>query len=239
MKIPTNVPLALLLLVFIPSARLLAQDDASNIVPWAITGSWNIVEGSYKGSNYGGTVDITTGKDAFNFHWSVGESEYVGVGLGLGGWVGVGYGSEGRRGVAIYQILSDSTLEGSWVTSGDDFPIGHEMARGARLSRNKGTFKVEGTNPGTSSAYTGTLAFTRKGDVYDIVWKIGKDTFRGVGIRQDNVLVVGWGVSTEDLGVVAYKFDLDNGKGKWAIPGGTVLGIENLKRRQAGATPGR
>jgi hypothetical protein len=118
-------------------------------------------------------------------------------------------------------------------------PLGHERARGGSLTRKQSTFAVEGTNPNEGSAYTGSLKLARKGDSYDVVWKIGKDTYYGVGIRQGDVFVVGWGVARDNIGVVAYKFDMEHATGRWALPGGATLGIENLKRQTAGATPGR
>jgi hypothetical protein len=116
MKIATNLAVSFLLLAFIPMPRLFAQGGGvESVTPWAITGTWNIVEGSYQGRSYNGLVEITTGKDAFNFHWNLGTTEYNGVGLALGGYVGVGWGGDGGRcGLAIYQILSDSIR---WDTS--------------------------------------------------------------------------------------------------------------------------
>lgn len=243
MKIATSFTLSLLLLIFIPLPRLLAQGDrqeaGDGFVPWAITGTWNIIEGSYEGKSYEGTVEIGMGKGALTFSWNTGGTSYTGVGLELDGYVGVGWGSGGRSGIAIYKIISDSLLEGIWAFNADNNPPGKEKARGGNLSRKNATFNVSGTNPGGGEAYTGSLKLTRSGDAYDVVWKIADDTFYGVAMRMGNVLIIGWSVSREDVGVVGYRFDGDRAFGKWGLPGGATLGIENLARLQSNATPGR
>ena len=37
-----------------------------------------------------------------------------------------------------------------------------------------GTYEVEGTNPGGSGAYHGTVTVEPTGDTYRVVWRIGK-----------------------------------------------------------------
>jgi len=50
-------------------------------------------------------------------------------------------------------------------------------------------YRVRGTNP-DGSAYRGTVALTREGNRYRIVWSIDGETFRGTGTLSGNRLVV-------------------------------------------------
>ena len=57
-----------------------------------------------------------------------------------------------------------------------------------------GNYRVQGTNP-NGSLYQGTLTIERSGPLYQVQWKIGKDTYEGQGPLNGSTLTVDWGQS--------------------------------------------
>ena len=68
-----------------------------------------------KGSNYEGTVTISTQGDAYRVNWVIGAREkYSGVGLVQDGVLAVAY--YGRaQGIVAYRIEADGQLVGRWT----------------------------------------------------------------------------------------------------------------------------
>ena len=92
-----------------------------------------------------------------------------------------------------------------------------------------GVYAVQGTNPGGKGSYTGTVTITSVGKLYQIDWKVG-NAYSGVGIRNGNILSVGWGnLAQAGFGVVSYNIQ-SNGvlSGTWAMVKGSELGTETL-----------
>ncbi|MGO9544699.1 MAG: hypothetical protein ACLPPF_07885 [Rhodomicrobium sp.] len=66
--------------------------------------------------------------------------------------------------------------------AGQEMPIG-------------GTYTVEGINR-DGSAYSGTAIVAQEGERYRFTWHIGNgDTFKGIGAREGNTVLVEWGQS--------------------------------------------
>lgn len=98
-----------------------------------------------------------------------------------------------------------------------------------------GKYSCKGTNP-DGSAYEGTVKISRSGDAYILEWVIGDLQHDGVGIRNGDLLSVGW-KSAAESGIAVYK--IEEAKegvrltGKWsANPGDGKLYPETLTREK-------
>lgn len=86
------------------------------------------VAGTNPGSDavYTGTLTMAEADNATVVHWSVGGSDYDGIGLMVDGVLGVAYGAP-TCSVAVYR-MDGRTLDGVWTTPGAS-DIGTETAR--------------------------------------------------------------------------------------------------------------
>ena len=75
--------------------------------------------------------------------------------------------------------------------------------------------------------YTGTVEIRPFGEVYNVTWTIDENVYAGVGIRQGNYLIAGWGI---DVGVMHYVIKDNELQGTWAAMGANRRGVENLAR---------
>lgn len=94
----------------------------------AQTGGVYRVTGTNPGSDapYSGTLAMAETAGGTLVHWSVGGSDYDGLGLKVDDVLGVAYGAP-TCGVAVYRIDGDA-LDGVWTTPGAD-AVGTEVAR--------------------------------------------------------------------------------------------------------------
>jgi hypothetical protein len=69
-----------------------------------------------------------------------------------------------------------------------DAPI---LLSGAALSDPVGHYMVRGTNPNGSS-YTGEVLVTRTGQTFRVLWRIGRQSFVGTGIAEDETIAVSY-----------------------------------------------
>jgi hypothetical protein len=143
--------------------------------------------------------------------------------------VGWGTGS-GKHGVVAYRI-EGGTLKGAWTLSDMRGAIGTEDLAGS--PELKGAYKiVASTTPGGGKGYAGTVTITPNGETYTVRWKLASgESYNGVGIRQGDLLAVGWGINQDSVGVVHYTQQGTALQGVWAIPGGKRLGSELLTRQ--------
>ena len=63
----------------------------------------------------------------------------------------------------------------------------------------EGTYGITGTNPSNQS-YQGDLTIKKQDEVYQFSWSVGGSAYDGVGVREDDLIAVGYGAG-------------DNGKG--------------------------
>lgn len=195
----------------------------------AVAGNWDIASSANPGGGgaYEGSVEITQNGGYYDLSWTLKKGQgYQGVGLVVGDILGVGW-SPKSPGVVVYTI-DGGTLNGTWSTAGSGGKVGTEKAEGpAGLN---GSYRVTGTNPGGSGGYNGTLSITPAGSVYRLAWRVGNDSYQGLGIKRGDKLVVGW--STEgSAGVVLYSIKGSTLDGVWAQPGSTALGSERLTKQ--------
>ena len=99
------------------------------------------------------------------------------------------------------------------------------------LAQPVGTFAV------TGDGYTGTVTVTQTGQTFDVVWTVGNQHFRGVGILQNGLLSVGY--SGEGNTGVALSRETAPGiwEGPWAFVNEQQTHTERWTRQGAGAAP--
>ncbi len=97
-----------------------------------------------------------------------------------------------------------------------------------------GTFNVAG------DGYTGTVTVTQTGQTFNVVWQVGTQRFRGVGIFLNGVLSVGY-TGEGHTGVALYR-EAQPGvwEGPWAFVDEQETHTERWTRGQGGgnAPPG-
>ncbi len=197
-----------------------------------ITGSYRITDAyNPDRTTYTGTVNATKRGDVYRLIWKFPSSQnqavYEGVGIVENNILCVGWDVVGKHhGVVVYKVRGKN-LEGKWAVQGSKF-IGSEDLQGpAGLN---GTYKIiRSSSPFSEKGYTGTVTIEKRGDVYFLNWKLERERHIGVGILQDDLLIVGWG-KDQSTGVVFYQLTDRGLIGKWAIPSATAMGVENLSK---------
>jgi hypothetical protein len=90
-----------------------------------------------------------------------------------------------------------------------------------------GAFQVNGTNPGTGTAYHGTVSVTPTGDTFRVVWHVAGSTVTGTGLWVDEKFCVGY----QGNSIAVYT---DQGgdvwAGHWANGTDTEVGTERWTR---------
>lgn len=184
------------------------------------------------GGSYSGAVRISSMGDAYRIVWTLaGGESYEGVGIQMGNALAVGWGTgRGKHGVVAYRI-NRGTLSGKWTLSDMRGALGTEELAGSPELR--GVYKIiSSTTPGGGKGYAGSVTITPQGDTYTVAWALASgESYNGVAVRQDDLLVVGWGIRQDSVGVVHYKQQGASLHGVWAIPGGKSMGTELLTRQ--------
>ena len=92
-----------------------------------------------------------------------------------------------------------------------------------------GTYRiVKATNP-DGTTYDGSVTIKRNGAVWDVSWRLPKQTIRGAGLLEGDSFVVGFGEAS--AGVMLYTPTPSGLSGRWASVGGSATGTEVLRRR--------
>jgi serine/threonine-protein kinase len=195
--------------------------------PMPFAGNYVIAHASNPGNKkaYGGNIEITHRGSRFHVTWTGGVSA-DGVGLSHGDLLGVGWAYRGSYAVVMYDV-DGGKLDGRWVTQSDNAQPGVEVLRGpAGLD---GRYHIVSAHPpGSTRAYGGTVVIHPRGSTYHLKWEVDGHVYQGVGILQGRTLVAGWGLNA---GVAVYRRRDQTLEGSWALPGGTQLGSEILRRR--------
>ena len=93
-----------------------------------------------------------------------------------------------------------------------------------------GRYSLRGTNPGSGSAYSGTVVVERTGDTFRVTWDVGRQTFVGTGIGTSDGLAVSYR-SGNQTGLAIYGPKGPNWEGVWTYTGGQQVGTEVWTRR--------
>lgn len=179
------------------------------------------------GGTYSGEVSIKHTGEVYRLDWRMpGGAPQFGVGIESGPALGVGIASEEGFGVVLY-LVKGGELNGTWGAP-NNAKLGSELLSGpAGLN---GTYKiVRGLNP-DGSQYHGTVDINPRGKLYDVVWNIPGNSYKGIGVLSGNAFAVGWG-NAKNVGVVLYTQSAGKLKGQWGQPTGVDLGRETLVKK--------
>jgi hypothetical protein len=201
--------------------------------PDRLEGVWRITEGrTPRGQSYTGSLDVVALGNTNNLYrvsWQTSEGNYSGLGFYEDGRLMVGAGlDEGIYGVALYRIQNDGTLDGKWTLSTAEGAVGTEIATGGRRGELPGNYQIRSTDPGAEdSTFGGELNIAQFRDTYQVTWNVDDQTYRGIGLRVNDWLVVGWGTGN-DLAVMEYEFKGNQATARWARTGSRELGMEKI-----------
>ncbi len=89
-----------------------------------------------------------------------------------------------------------------------------------------GRYDIEGTNPGSTSRYRGTVSVEKTGATYRVIWDVGGTRYVGTGIGDRDFLAVSYR-SGDNTGLALYGHD-SNGvwQGIWTYSNGREIGTE-------------
>ena len=93
----------------------------------------------------------------------------------------------------------------------------------------EGQYRVQGTNPGGGSPYSGTVTVQRTGDTFNVVWQIAGTRYVGTGIGGPDGLAVTYR-SGNDTGVAIYTPEAGGYDAVWTFAGGRQIGAERWTR---------
>jgi hypothetical protein len=240
MKKITSLVLSLLVVVAAPacskkestssgSAEDSVKPSSPSAASDALAGKYEITAAANPGGagSYGGKVTLTRSGSAYQIAWAIPNSPpYSGVGIPVGNTLGVGWGMGARYGVVVYQV-SGGTLKGQWATAMNP-AVGTEDLEGPPGLN--GTYKITKAAGPDGKSYAGSVAIAPKGDAFEVTWTLPGESYSGVGIKEGDLLVVGWGEAGKGAGVVSYKMNGNKLVGRWGAPGSDKLGTESLTK---------
>ncbi len=205
---------------------------AESATPVDIVGSHDVTGTNQDGSRYTGTLDVSADNQVHAFTWVVGGSTLEGVGILRGNIATAAFGGE-ECAVMSYFIMPDGGLSGQWAFIGTDIS-GSESALlppGKTAAEDlSGSYDVTGINP-DGSDYAGSLVIDSNSDgaTLGLTWTFGSNTpVEGVGIRQGNMLLVGYG--PRGCGINVFSVSTDEMSGPFA-----QLGIDGTGTETAAA----
>jgi hypothetical protein len=183
----------------------------------AIVGAYSVSGARPDGAVYKGDAAVVALAQGgpYKFTWSVAGTSYSGIATRRGDLLSVGWGDADGYGVVDYVAKGDGALDGVWYDSHSTAP-GRERLVGGQPSL-AGVYTIEkGIGPG-GDAYSGSCDLAVTGELHVLMWHVGKDTFRGLGIRQGDVLSVGFSTAPSGaFGVVQYRIAGNRLVGRWA-----------------------
>jgi serine/threonine-protein kinase len=195
----------------------------------SLAGNWKITSAKSPDTNqsYTGNVTIATRRDgAFTLRWELGANEVMlGTALEKDKLLMVASSANNAHGIVYYDVKGGK-LSGKWALAGAP-GIGTESMEGP--AGVEGSYRItQGTSPGATTNYTGTVIIKRTGKTYDVRWKLANgEMYQGVGILKDDVFVVAWG---PNVIVVVYEKQGNRLSGEWAMKQGG-LGTEVIERQ--------
>ena len=169
------------------------------------------------GSRYRGMVALTPAGNQYRFTWWIGKQIYTGVGQFAGRMLVVNW---GQKKPVIYSFAHGDNLDGEWAdgSATEKLTLVARAATGTAHSP-EGDYVVAGTNP-NGTRYRGAVSISRQGSRYQLDWRVGQSSYRGIGTLDGNVLVVNWGSTTP----VIYSLGADGTlSGLWAAGHGSEI----------------
>lgn len=197
-----------------------------------VVGSFAVTGTRPNGAAYVGSAQITALAKGgpYKLTWTLSGSSFSGIGSRRGDVLSVGWSDESNYGVVDYVAKGDGQLDGVWYDPSSIAP-GRELLTGG-LSNLAGAYSIQKAASPSGTPYSGSCDLAVTGELHTLIWRVGKDTFRGLGIRDGDVLSVGFSTApSNNFGVVQYKIGAQL-TGRWAewsqkVP---TLGTELLTR---------
>lgn len=209
----------------------------------ARAGSGPVAPGNYTivsargpgGHTYKGTVAIRKIKTTYTVAWRLpGQPDFNGVGIQVGETLGVSWGRAGRCGLVVYKIKGGRadnqwSLDGQWTSPDMGGAVGTERLLGpVGLD---GTYSMKGFSPNSRIEYKGSVDIKPNGDTYTVTWNLVNESYKGVGVKQGDILVVGYDIGPATVSrTLLYRVTGGQLKGVSAKPGHKKTGTEHLKR---------
>lgn len=193
-----------------------------------LIGGWVLIYGATEGKEHQvGIAEIAPGGEGLIVDWQVEGRRARGVGFYRDSilWVARGWGND--PGTCMYEI-SGHAISGIWSLIGSDGLTGTESWSGGNVDASSARFAIAGVNP-DGSRYEGEVLTRREGNVYDVKWIVGDNTFYGIGIRSGARLVVAW-CSEGSVDVARFSPDGDGWRGISATLGQSSTRDERLLR---------
>jgi len=198
--------------------------------PEDISGKYEILYGvNPNKTKYTGILQIINLGETYKLIWKIPQfTVHEGIALLVDNILCAGWNAGGYCAVVAYKI-EGTKLKGKWADSKSGL-IGTEDLEGP-VGLN-GVYTITNAyNPKTGGSYSGTVSINKNGGVYLVSWSLPSESYSGIGILQDNVLIVGWGLG-QNTNVVGYKIEDKTLLGQWAMSGTTEIGIENLSKSE-------
>jgi hypothetical protein len=213
------------------TTQVVAAPPSSGIDP--MVGAFVVSGTRSDGKGYSGAATITAiaAGGPYKLTYTLNGESFNGLGTRRGDILSVGWADAKDYGVVDYVARGDGTLDGVWYDTTSTAP-GREILTGG-LTSLAGVYSIQKGQAPSGAAYTGTCDLAVTGDLHTLVWHVGKDTFRGLGVRDGDVLSVGFSTAaTGNFGVIQYKLAGADLVGRWAewnqkVP---TLGQETLSR---------
>ena len=188
-----------------PQPVVTAQSDKVEVAARAagflpIAGIYRASGSNPNGSRYRGMTAIAIAGGSYRFTWWIGKDIFRGTGRLGGRMLIVDWGSTAP---VIYTLERGGVLDGEWADGTatetlEPFALAaYDAAPGL-----PGSYRVEGHNP-DGSAYSGTVAIAPAPAGYQVRWRVGNQSYEGVGTLEGNLLTVEWGDATPVVYAVA------------------------------------
>lgn len=169
------------------------------------------------GQAYSGIAEVSalaTG-GPYKLLWTLNDKSWSGIGSKRGDVLSVGWADSKDFGVVDYVAKGDGTLDGVWYDAPSASP-GREVLTGG-LDNLAGVYTIASATTPDGKSYTGTCDLAVTGELHILIWHVGNDHFRGLGLRDGDVLSVGFTTAKEgNFGVVQYKLQGSALVGRWA-----------------------
>lgn len=198
----------------------LAGTTDESLNPFVGTFEISYSENPISKTSYRGEVFIAKTVDTYKLFWKFPNSiPYKGVGIAADNLLCVGWSVNEYNSIVVYKV-EQGKLYGRWATTGSGVIAQEDLLGPEGLN---GTYQIVNSSKPQGGSYTGSVFIKKLGKVYYLEWMLPNETYSGVGILQDNLLIVG-----RNCAVVYYHTKGNELVGRWAIFGADDIGRETL-----------
>lgn len=211
----------------VPKTGVGAKESAGT---YNVVGSYTLYGATPDGKEYKGTAGIVKiGGEMYKGTWTTGTVTSQGICFRDEDILSCGWSEKHDLGVVAYLVRDDNSLDGVWFEE-NHTKLGKEYLVGGNDNL-LGTYTIKNGETPEKVKYGGKAEFKIKNGVYQIEWTQGKHKFKGLGLRNGDVLTAGFN-DTGNFGVLQYRIK-KGGKfltGQWATPKENGPGVESLEK---------